>query len=337
MQGYDEKRGREFQRRLLDKLNGLSGAEGAGFANALPLTLETNFNSIYVEGKPEPKRAEAPHAISYAVSPGYFATMQTRFLRGRDFDLRDKAGSGRVVIVNQAFADRFFPNQEALGKRFRFDPQSAWMRIVGVVETGKYFSLGESPQAATFRPSLQDYDGDTAVVFRSRLPEAEALRQLRSAILSIDPSIAVFSAVPVRHLLGVAFLPARAAGTALSAFGGLALLLAAIGLYGLMAYAVTRRTREIGIRMALGASVRDILHSVLRRAVIMLIAGCTLGSVLALISSRLLKALLYGVSPQDPAALVSALIALGSVAFAATYFPARRAMRIDPASALRQE
>jgi len=337
MQGYDENRGRAFQRHLLDRLNSLQGVERAGFASALPLSLDVSLKGVYIEGRPQPKPAEAPLARVYSISPGYFASMQTRLLHGRDFDLRDKPGSERVVIVNQAFTDRFFPNQEALGKRFRYDPQAAWMRIVGIVETGKYFSLSESPQPVTFRPSLQEYNGDMAVVLRSRLPEAQALQQLRSAMLSLDASLAIFSAGPLREQLGIALLPARVGATALAAFGTLALLLAAIGLYGVMAYAVARRTREIGIRIALGASVQEVLRSVLRRTVLMLLVGCTVGCVIALAASSLLETLLYGVSPRDPAALISALVAMAAVALAATYLPARRATRIDPANALRQE
>jgi len=337
LEGYDESRGREFQRRLLAKVRALPGIESAGLINALPLTLNINNDSIFLEGKPVPRAADAPMAAMYRVGPGYFRTVQTKLVAGRDFDERDIPGSKRVVIVNQAFVRQLLPNEDPLGKRFRYTANEGhWNEIVGVVEDGKYRSLGERPMAAVFR-SFQDGSSMTTVVARSPLPEAETVQLLRRSVLELDPTISVFGAGSLTDELGLVLFPARIAGTVLSAFGLLALVLAATGVFGIVSNSVSRRTREIGIRMALGASAYQVLGVVLARVASLLAIGTVAGLSLALAAGRFFSLILYGVSPMDPVTYALAIGLMVVVGVAACWFPARGAITVDPLNALRTE
>jgi predicted permease len=337
LQGYDETRGREFQRRLIEKVRALPGIDSAGLVNALPLTLNISNNTIFVEGRPVPKAADVPMAAMYHAGPGYFRTVRTKLIAGRDFDERDQPGSKRVVAVNQAFVQQFFPNENPLGKRFRYSAaQGEWNEIVAVVEDGKYRSLGERPMAAVFR-SFQDWSSTTTVVARSSMPEQSVVGLLRRAVMDLDPTISIFGAGSLTEQLGLVLFPARIAATVLSAFGILALILASTGIYAIMAYAVSRRTREIGIRMALGASAGQVVWVVLGRGALLLSIGAAIGIAVALAASRLFAPILYGVSSTDPATYSLALALMALVAFAACWFPARKAITVDPVRSLRTE
>ena len=337
LEGYDEGRGLEFQRRLIDKVRALPGIESAGLINFLPLTLNNNNNEIFLEGKPVPRAADVPMAAMYRVGPVYFRTMETRLVAGRDFDGRDTRGSKRVVIVNQAFVRQLLPNEEPLGKRFRFRADEGdWQEIVGVVEDGKYRSLGEKPMAAVFR-SLQDWSPSTTVVARSSMPETETVNLLWRSVLELDQTISIFAAASLTDQLGLVLFPARIAGAVLSAFGLLALVLAATGVSGIVSYSVSRRTREIGIRMALGASAGQVLGVVLARVAWLLAIGTVAGLSLALAAGRFFSQILYGVSPWDPVTYSLVVGLMAAVAFAACWLPARRAIGTDPLTALRTE
>jgi predicted permease len=337
LQGYDEARGREFQRRLIEKVRALPGIESAGLVNALPLSLNINNNGIFIEGRPVPKAAEVPMAAMYQAGPGYFRTARTKLIAGRDFDERDQPGSKHVVVVNQAFVRQLLLNENPLGKRFRYSAsQGDWNEIVGIVEDGKYRSLGETPMAAVFG-SFQDWRSTTTVVARSSMPEQSVVGLLRRAVMELDPTISIFSAGSLTEQLGLVLFPARIAATVLSAFGVLALILASTGIYAIMAYAVSRRTREIGIRMALGASAPQVVRVVLGRGALLLSIGAAIGIASALAASRLFSPILYGVSSTDPATYSLALALMTLVAFAACWFPARRAIKVDPVRSLRTE
>ena len=337
LEGYDESRGREFQRRLIDKVRALPGIESAGLINALPLTLSISTNRIFVEGKPVPRAADAPMAAMYRAAPGYFRTVQTRLVAGRDFDARDTPGSKRVVIVNQTFVRQLLPNEDPLGKRFRYSADGGdWQEIVGVAEDGKYRSLGEKPMMAVFR-SFQDWSPMTTLVARSSMPEPDVVNLLRRSVLELDQTISIYGAGSLNSQLGLVLFPARIAGTLLSAFGLLALVLAATGVSGIVSYSVSRRTREIGIRMALGASTGQVLRVVLARITLLLTIGTLAGVSLALAAGQFFSQILYGVGPRDPVTYSLAIALMVVVAFAACWFPARRAIGTDPLTALRTE
>ena len=334
--GYSEERGKAFERRLLDQLAATPGLESYGLASSLPLGLGQSQTSTYGEGKPAPKAADAPSAYYYNVSPGYFRTMQTRLVAGRDFDGHDTTNSPRVAIVNEAFARRVFPGENALGKRFRSGPSGNWIQIVGIVQDGKYQSMNDFDELALFRPRAQQYDSTFTVLARSS-SSAVALQTIQRIVSSLDPELPFFQADTLEDHLSFPLLPAKIAASMLGAFGALAMMLAATGVYGMLAYAISRRTREIGIRVAIGATRKNVLALVLRRAAIIVAIASLIGSALALGLGRLFTPVLYGVSPRDPLTFALALALMAGIGLMACLVPTRRALRIDPAIALRDE
>src|SRR5271165_638104 len=338
-QGYDEPRGREFQRRMLEKVRQLPGVESAALADNIPLRAGVSSNHVYIEGKPVPRRAaDIPIAFEFTVSPDYFHTMQTRLISGREFDARDQQGGKRVAIVNAAFVAQLVDGNNPLGRRFSTNTTKEPIEIVGVAETGKYSFLTDPPKAAFWTPLEISYSSATSLVARTRMTSPDALvPSIRGVVRELDPSIALFATGKMEDQLSLTFFPARIAAIALSAFGVLALVLSATGIYGVMAYAVSRRTREIGIRMAIGATQAQVLKSVARHAATLIGTGLVLGLALALVAGRLLERILYGVRPSDPLTFAIVFALMLGIGAAATFLPARRATRIDPMRALRQE
>jgi predicted permease len=335
--GYGERHGREFDRRLIERVAALPGVEAAGLSSWLPLGLGQSTTSIYAEGK-DPRPSEVPGANYYNISPGYLRAMQTRLIAGRDFDSRDRATTKPVAIVNQTFATKLLTPGDPIGKRFRTNPKGDWVEVVGVVEDGKYESLNDRDTAAVFWPRSQRYESFTTVVGRSPLPAAEVVRMIEREIRELDPVLPSIQAGSLNDHLGLALLPAHIAALMLGGFGALAILLAATGVYGLIAYAVSRRTREIGIRVAMGATRSQVLFGVvLRRASVLVGAGAAIGAATALAAGQLFSPVLYGVSPRDPASFAVAVLLMGGVAVAACLGPAGKAIRVDPAAALRSE
>jgi predicted permease len=336
-EGYDEARGHEFERRLLDRVRELPGIESAALASALPLTLNFDSETIYIEGRPKPKPAEAPTSYNYSVTPDYFRTMQTRLLMGREFDLHDRRDAKHVAVINQAFARQLLPGQNPIGKRFSDGPDTAMIEIVGVAQDGKYISLSEGQRACYWTPLEVVYSANVALVARTKLSPFQALQSIRGAVRDLDPDMALFSTGTLTDQLALPLFPARIAGTALGSFGLLALILAATGIYGVMAYAISRRTREIGIRMAIGARQPQILGLVLRHAMVLIGSGTVVGLIAALVVGRLLSQILYGIQPTDPVTFGIVFLLMLAVATLACWVPARRAILIDPIRALRQE
>jgi predicted permease len=336
-QGYDEARGRQFQRRLLDKVRSLPGIEAAGIIDGLPLTLNISNNAVFLEGKPEPRAADVPLANVYVISPGYLQAMRTRLVAGRDLDQRDSKDAAPVAIVNEAFVRQLLPGEGPVGKRFRHSTTGKWIQIAGVVEDGKYRSLGEAPSPTVFEPIEQNWSPGQTLVARSPLAETETLRLLRRTVTELDPSLTIFGDESLAGALGLALFPAKLVAVVLASFGLLAVVLAATGVYGIMAYAVSRRTREIGIRMALGAAPSEVARVVLMHTAILLFVGITIGFVLAFASGRFFGQILYGISAHDPWTYLCAIALMATVAFVACWVPARRAIKVDPLAALRTE
>jgi predicted permease len=337
IQGYSEARGRAFERQLLEKVRAIPGIQSAALVDALPLSLSSSSDSVFIEGQPQPKATEAPLAYYYSVSPNYFRTLETKLLKGREFDDRDKQGGNRVAVVNQAFVEKLLHGGEPIGKRFMLSPDGKPIEIVGVAEDGKYISLTENRSAAFWRPLEIWYSANASLVARTQLNGAQAVQLLRDAVRDLDPTVSLFSTGTMAQQLDLPLFPARVAASALGAFGLLALILAATGIYGVMAYAVSRRTREIGIRMAIGASQAQVLGMIGRRALMLIGTGTAIGLGLALMVARLLGQILYGVEPTDPVTYAAVFLMILAIAAVACCIPAMRAIRINPVSALRQE
>ncbi|HUI57827.1 MAG TPA: ABC transporter permease [Bryobacteraceae bacterium] len=338
LQGYDETRGREFQHRVLDRVRDMPGIESAAIIDGMPLSLGWNNSTIIIEGKPVPRAMDAPLAAMFRVSTGYFHTARTPLVAGRDFNANDRKGAPRVAVVNETFARQLLPGENPIGKRFRHDAtRGVWKEIVGVVGDGKYRSLGEKPMLAVFEPIEEAYNSATTILARSPVPEERVAGMLRQAVYELDPTISIYGAGSETGQLALVLFPAQIAATVLGAFGLLAVVLAATGVYGIMAYAVARRTREIGIRMALGAKPAQVIGVVLSHTALLLTIGAAVGLALALAAGRLFSQILYGVSARDPVTYAVAITMMALVAVAACWFPARRAMTVDPVTALRTE
>jgi predicted permease len=336
-QGYDEQHGRDFKRKLLDKVRSMPGIEEAGIINGLPLTLNISTSGIYIEGRPEPRAGDLPVANMYYISPGYLTAMRTRLIAGRDFDQRDTKDAPRVALVNEEFVRELLPGENPVGKRYRHSAPEKWIQIAGVVEDGKYRSLGEMPQPTIFESIDQTWSAGQTLVARSKLPEDETARLLRRAMAELDPTITVFADGSLTNALGLALFPVKLVAVVLASFGLLAIVLAATGVYGIMAYAVARRTREIGIRMALGAAPSEVARVVLKRTALLLGIGIAIGFAMAFAGGQFFGQILYGISAHDPLTYLCAIALMAAIAFVACWVPARRAIRIDPLIALRTE
>ena len=341
-QGYDEQRGRGFQRALLDKVRAMPGIQAAGMSSGLPLAPTNELaDVIYVEGAPEPRPGQVPGAALFTITPGYLEAMHTRLIAGRDFDARDQKDAPLVALVNETFVSRLLPNGNPIGKRFRHSANGKWIQIAGVVENGRYEFLGESPKVAIFEPIAQRWMQEQTLIVRSATSGTESIRMLRRAVLELDPTLTVFDDSSLAGALRLALFPARMAAVVLGSFGVLAVILAATGVYGIMAYAVSRRTREIGIRMALGAAPAQVARVVLARTAKLLGAGIAVGFALAFgaafAAGKVFSLILYGVTARDPVTYCSAIGFMLLVAFVACWAPARRAIQVDPLTALRAD
>jgi ABC-type antimicrobial peptide transport system permease subunit len=261
-------------------------------------------------------------------------------LAGREFTWYDDAKSQQVAIVNVAFAKRVLQREhavDAVGKRFRGGGLAPFAEVIGVAEDGKYESLTESRQPAVFWSSLQFYNSTTVLEVKSSLPPTQMVPQIRHTISRFDPELPLYGVGSLEQMLGFAFFPTRAAAIALSAFGILAVMLAATGINGLVAYAVSRRTHEIGIRMAIGAGPAEVLRLVLGKTAALLAFGSLVGLTLALASGQVISSIVYETQPHDPLVMVSVWIGIALLGLFASWAPARRAMRVDPMVALRYE
>jgi predicted permease len=261
--------------------------------------------------------------------------MGIRIVKGRGFTNEDQRGPD-VVIINQALAARLFPGQDALGKKVRRGPGMPAMEVVGISEDVKHHDLTETG-LPHFDRVRRDYDSYTNFVMKTRGPAADFIPQVRRELLSLDPSLSTNEIESMADSVGKVLAPMRLASTVVGLFGVLALLLASIGLYGVTAWMVSRRTREVGIRMALGAQAGDVLALVIRHGMLLTVAGLVIGLVAALVSTRLISTQLYRVSPTDPLTFVVIAVVLGVVSLLACYLPARRATKVDPLVALRYE
>jgi predicted permease len=335
--GYEQAQGMAFQQRLLTALQELPGVDQAAVSNSIPLSLDQSSTSVEAADRPHERGHNAGSASYYQVSPGFFATLGIRLLSGRDFNQHDNHDGPRVAVVNQAFARQIMHTENPVGKTFREGFGGPLNEVTGLVEDGKYVSLAESPQPAVFWPGAQRYNPTTTIVVKSRRPAAEVLEQIRKLIATRDPRIPMYGTGTLEGMLGFALVPMHAAALALSAFGVLALILAVTGIHGLVAYSVARRTRELGIRIAVGARPSEVLRLILGRLAVLVALGLAAGIVLSLAAEKTLSAVIYGVSARDPGLLLLVVGVLMIAAGVSSWRPARRALHTDPMAALRYD
>jgi predicted permease len=334
-QGYDEPRGRAFNAELTERVAGLPGVLAVTVARGVPLSGDGGRRRAVVEGY-EPQPGEDMEFNFNVVGPEYFEVMRVPLVSGRGFTAADRAGAPQVAVVNEAFAARYWPGEDPLGKRLASFSGAESIEIVGVARTGKYQMLTEAPLPYIYRPFLQDYEEMTLHVRVERNPDS-FLPLLRSAIRGVDDQLPILRLATMRSQTAFATLPQRIAATLLGACAGLALLLAAVGLYGVVAYAVSQRTREIGIRMALGAGRRAVVRMVLAGSLKVVGIGIAIGLALSFAAGRAIESFLGDASAADPIALVAAPLLMIACALLASWLPARRAARVDPMRALREE
>ena len=342
LQGYDGARGQQFYRQLAERVQTLPGVESAAITSYIPLSLNYNSRSAHVEGKPPERGENMPSVMNGAVGPGYFKTMGTPILHGREFTEQDLEKSEQVAVVNENFLRRLLPElqtpAEAVGRRFSFgNAGGPFIRIVGVAKAGKYFNIAEDPRAFVWTPMTQDYNSTGILVVRSKGNPEALFGSVRGQIQSLDPNLPIFDVKTLTEHMKLALFPAKVAASVLGVFGFVALLLAAIGVYGITSYAVSQRTHEIGIRLALGAQLGDVLRLVLSHGLKLTFIGAVLGLIGAFLATRAITSVLYGVSATDPLTFGFVSFLLIGVALLACYVPARRATRVDPLVALRNE
>jgi predicted permease len=343
LQGYDETKGRNFTGQLLDRVRSLPGVVSASLTDQLPLGLDGGARrGMTVEGYTA-QPGESSEINSSFVSPGYFETLRIPLLQGRTFQNQDNANAPGVALINEAFARRYWPGQQPLGKRIQMGAvrsgvnDAPYMTVVGVVKDGKYATLGEEATPFIYLNLAQNYGPSPTLIARTRGNPLDSLPAVCGEAAALDKNLPLYDVKTMRQHLGLALLPARLAGSVLGVFGLVALTLAAAGIYGVMAYSVAQRTREIGIRMALGANARDVLRLVARQGMTLVLIGMAIGLTAALAMTQLLKSLLFGVSATDPLTFGAIALLLAAVALLACWIPARRATKVDPMVALRRE
>jgi|HubBroStandDraft_6_1064221.scaffolds.fasta_scaffold00872_2 predicted permease len=332
--GYSEAQGRAFYERLLEVVENLPGVTAASWVSHLPLGSAREMTGVAAEGAGQTAGKENASADVLRVGPRYFEAMGIPMSRGRDFTAEESKVAMGVVIVNEAMARQLWPRGDALGQHVRFGEKSE-AEVIGVVRTGKYRTLGEDARPLIYRPI--GYTPEATLVVRSMSDPRSLLDPIRQEIEAVDPNLAATDLETMQQHMTLPLFPARAIGILLGVFGGLAMVLAVGGLYGVISYTTSQRTREIGIRVALGAQHKDVARMVLKHGVSMAAWGIAIGAVAGYGVTRVLSTLLYGVRADDPLTFIGVAIALIGVTLLACYAPARRAMGVDPTVALRYE
>jgi putative ABC transport system permease protein len=332
----DPKKQTAFLERVLENLRALPGVQVAGATIPLLGGWQSSFN---VERRPEPPKGQRPSADIARVSPDYFRAMGVRVKEGRVFTEQDRQDTPRVCVIDETFARTYWPNESALGKRVKFgrheDEEAPWLEVVGVVGHVKNYGVDEESRVELYMPYLQDPRGFFALLLRTGGDPASLTAGVRQAVTSVNPDVPVFAARALTGLVDERTAERRLAVLLISVFAGVALLLAAVGIYGILAYAVGQRRREIGVRMALGAQRRDLLWLVLREGLVLAVGGAVLGLLGAAAAGRSLQSVLFGVTVLDPVTYAGVLSLVLVVTLLACLYPARRAASTDPLASLR--
>jgi predicted permease len=335
-EGYSEAQGKQFHRQLLERVQAMPGVHSATIARNRPFS--GGFaRSVFIEGQEPPPGGRGVLVQTNVIGPRFFDTLGVPLLRGRDFTDADRENAPLVVIINETMANRFWPNQDAVGKRFKFFGDQNYREVAAIAADSKVNSLTEQRTPYVYIPLHQEYSSQVALEVRTLGDPKNMIAALRSEVQGIDPSLSVLNVQTLSDRVNGSLQGERSQASLLGTAGLLALLLASIGLYGVMAYSVAQRTREIGIRMALGASRKDMFALVLKQGITLVSIGVAIGLGVAFGVTRLLASSLFGVTAADPLTFAGTSALLIAVALLATYFPARRATKVDPMIALRYE
>ena len=329
-----------FWQQVLDRVRVIPGVQSAALGTVVPLTGNHRRSDITIEGLPVPAPGEFPHPDRHTISSGYIATMGIPLLRGRNFSDADNETAPDVALVNSTLARRFFTDGDPIGKRFLWGQpgkDEKWITIVGVVADTRLYGLDNPARLEVYSPYRQRPSADMSLVVRSAVDPASLTSSIRAAVAAIDKDQPLFDIHTMQQLVDDSISTRRLTLVLLGIFSALALILAAIGIYGVMAYSVALRTQEIGIRMALGAQQKDVLRLVLGQGARIAFFGVAIGLATAAALARLLSSLLFSVSASDPFTFATVAALLVAVALLACYIPARRALRVDPIIALRYE
>ena len=333
--GYDPIRARTFQEALLERVRSLPGVESAAAARMTPLSYGTFSSSpIAVDGYTPPPE-EAPTVQYNEVGPEYFVTMGILLVAGREFKRGDDENAAPVAVINETMAQRYWQGRNPLGQRVQV--KGRWLTVVGVAKNAKYSSVREQFKPFFYIPLRQNSMSGGWLHVRTPLTSDVTGAAIAREVRALDANLAPYEVITLQEQLNRSTSPQMVAVTLVAVLGGLALLLAAIGLYGVMSYAVSQSTRELGLRMALGAGASNVLRLVLSRGLLLTTTGIMIGFALALLLTRLLGNLLYRVSPRDPLAFAAAFAVMTVASTAACFLPAWRATRTDPIRALRAE
>jgi predicted permease len=333
--GYDQPRAEQFYRAVRQRVSLVPGIASVSWAATQPLWASL-YRRVVLDGRDPHDKAEAILVLVNTVDVDYFQTVGIAVRSGRVFGAADRAGAVPVAVVNETMAAKHWPNADPVGKRFRFDTDSVARQIVGVVKTIKYQTVGEPPQPAMYVPLDQNYSESMVLYVRAARDPAAVLQTVQREVRGLDSEVPLENPATVVEVIDQSLWMMKLAAGLLAVFGLLALALAGVGLYGILAYAVGQRRREIGLRMALGADRGSVLRLVLGEAAALVAIGATVGLGLSAVASRALSSLLYGLSPIDPPAFIGASLTLLLVALGASFLPARRASHLDPSIALRE-
>ncbi len=336
-QGYDEPRSQEFYRQAVERVEALPGVRAVSMAENRPLAGGGFMRSVFLEGQEPAPGGRGVLVQVNTVGPRYFETLRVPIINGREFSGADRKGAPGVVIVNEAMAARFWPEQDPLGKRFKFFGEENAVEVVGVARNTKVNFIGEDPVPFVYYPLEQNFSAAMNLFVSAADNPAAVLGTARGTVQAMEPDMPLVGVARMAEVIDNSLWAPRMGAGLLGIFGLLAMILAALGIYGVMAYSVSQRTREIGIRMALGAQRRDVVRLVLRQGLAIVGTGVVAGLAVSLVLTRLLTTLLFGVNPADPLVFLGTALILCAAAMAAGYLPARRATKVDPLVALRYE
>ena len=326
-----------FFQETLEQVAALPGVRSTAVTTGLPLTLSLEGSDFRIEGQPEPESGKEMIIFKRSVSPGYFGALGTPLIKGREFSDRDKEDAPGVIVINQNLARTYLPNEDPIGKRISFDDRQTWNSIVGVIDDVKQLGRDSEVKPEVYFPYMQVPASSMSLVVRTTSDPLNAVAAVKGQIQTIDRDLPIDDSKTMQQLLEESVSGRRFNMLLLTLFAGVALILALVGIYGVMSYTVTQRTHEIGVRVAIGAQPRDVFRMVMGQGMLLAIIGVACGLVGAFALTRLMTSMLFGVEPNDPATFVTIALVLIGVALVACYIPGRRATKVDPLVALRYE